>query len=167
MYDWARRGDATSAGAARGRLRASQAEREQAIEVLKAAFVEGRLARDEFDTRVDQALTSKTRAELAAITGDLPAVPDTVQPAARIRPPENATARTGRRVIAAATAVTAASWAGAWSGPLALMMVWTLTVIWLGIVILTVAVMLESRRQARSAGRLPPHGTAGRTSLGY
>jgi hypothetical protein len=35
-----------------GRLRGSHADREQAAEVLKAAFVQGRLAKDEFDLRV-------------------------------------------------------------------------------------------------------------------
>ncbi len=55
------------------RVRASHAEREQVIEMLKAAFVQGRLARDEFDARIGQALTCRTCAELAAVTCDLPA----------------------------------------------------------------------------------------------
>jgi Domain of unknown function (DUF1707) len=59
--------------AAQGRLRASHADREQVIGVLKAAFVQGRLTSDEFGTRVGQAFTSKTYAELTAITADLPA----------------------------------------------------------------------------------------------
>src|SRR5215469_12285223 len=58
---------------AQGRIRASHADREQVIGVLKAAFVQGRLTSDEFGTRVGQAFTSKTYAELAAITADLPA----------------------------------------------------------------------------------------------
>ena len=52
---------------------ASHADREQVIEVLKAAFVQGRLARDEFDLRVGQALVSRTDADLAALTADIPA----------------------------------------------------------------------------------------------
>ena len=36
----------------RGHLRASHADREQAIGTLKAAFVQGMLAKDEFDLRV-------------------------------------------------------------------------------------------------------------------
>ena len=43
------------------------------IDLLKAAFVQDRLARDEFDARVGQALASRTYAELAAVTADLPA----------------------------------------------------------------------------------------------
>jgi Domain of unknown function (DUF1707) len=56
-----------------GRLRASRADREQVVEVLKAAFVEERLGRDEFELRVGRALGSRTYADLAALTVDLPA----------------------------------------------------------------------------------------------
>jgi hypothetical protein len=66
-------GDEIAAGASgRGRLRASHADREQVIEVLKAAFVQGRLDRDEFDLRVGRALASRTSAGLAALTADIP-----------------------------------------------------------------------------------------------
>ena len=56
----------------RGGLRASDADREQAIDVLKAAFVRGRLARAGFEARVGQALASRTYAELAAATDGIP-----------------------------------------------------------------------------------------------
>jgi hypothetical protein len=59
--------------AGRGHLRASHADREQVTETLKAAFVQGRLDRDEFDLRVGQALASRSYAELAALTADIPA----------------------------------------------------------------------------------------------
>ena len=66
-------GDEMAAGAAsRGSMRASHADREQAIEVLKAAFVQDRLTKDELDTRVGQALASRTYADLAVVTTDLP-----------------------------------------------------------------------------------------------
>ena len=61
------------AQAAAAGLRASRADRERVIDLLKAAFVQDRLARDEFDARVGQALASGTYAELAALTADLPA----------------------------------------------------------------------------------------------
>ena len=64
--------DAASAGG-HGRLRASHADREQVIGVLKAAFVRGMLDKDEFDARVGQVLAPRTYAELAAVTADLPA----------------------------------------------------------------------------------------------
>jgi Domain of unknown function (DUF1707) len=51
--------------------RASDADREQVIGELKAAFVQGRLTKDELDTRACHALTAPTRAGLAALTTDL------------------------------------------------------------------------------------------------
>jgi hypothetical protein len=66
-------GDEMAVGAGdRSQLRASHAEREQAIDVLKNAFVQGRLATDELDLRVGSALASRTRAELTALTADIP-----------------------------------------------------------------------------------------------
>jgi hypothetical protein len=59
--------------AAAAALRASRADRERVIGLLKAAFVDGRLARDEFDTLVGQALASRTYAELAGVTAGIPA----------------------------------------------------------------------------------------------
>jgi len=58
---------------ARGQLRTSRADREQAVDVLQAAFVQGRLTKDEFELRVGQALASRTYADLAALTADIPA----------------------------------------------------------------------------------------------
>ena len=54
-------------------LRASRADRERVIDLLKAAFAQGRLDRDEFDARIGQALASRTYGELAAVTAGLPA----------------------------------------------------------------------------------------------
>ena len=58
---------------ARRQLRTSRADREQAVDVLKAAFVQGRLAKDEFDLRLSRVLTSRTYADLDALTADIPA----------------------------------------------------------------------------------------------
>ena len=60
------------AAAAGGHLRASRADREQVIAVLKTAFVQDRLAKDEFDHRVGQVLASRTYAQLAELTADIP-----------------------------------------------------------------------------------------------
>ena len=80
--------------AGRGRLRASRADREQVIDTLEAAFVEGLLTKDELDARVGQAFASRTYAELAAVTTDIPARPAPARPLrkparAQARPPEN------------------------------------------------------------------------------
>jgi Domain of unknown function (DUF1707) len=67
-------GDEIAAGAGgHGTWRASSADREQVIDVLKAAFVHGRLAKNEFDLRVGQVLASRTYADLAVLTADIPA----------------------------------------------------------------------------------------------
>lgn len=89
----ARPGDEMST-AGRGRPRASHADREQVIDTLKAAFVQGLLTKDELDARVGQAFASRTYAELAAVTTDIPAGPAPAQPLrkparAQARPPEN------------------------------------------------------------------------------
>jgi hypothetical protein len=66
-------GDEMAAGAGdRGHVRASHADREQAIDILKSAFIQGRLDKDEFDLRVGRALASRTHADLAALTADIP-----------------------------------------------------------------------------------------------
>jgi hypothetical protein len=65
-----------------GQLRTSHAEREQAIDLLKAAFVQGRVTKDEFDLRVGQALASRTYADLDALTADIPGWVTSAQPSA-------------------------------------------------------------------------------------
>jgi hypothetical protein len=72
--------------AGRGHLRAAQADREQAITVLKAAYAHGRLTKDELEARAGQAFASRTYAELAALTADLPtASPAVASPAVASR----------------------------------------------------------------------------------
>jgi Domain of unknown function (DUF1707) len=96
-------GDEMAAGAGGwGRLRASHADREQAIDVLKAAFVQGRLARDEFELRVGQVLASRTCADLAALTADIPAGLIAAQPPLPAREP------TDKKAVKAIACVTAA-----------------------------------------------------------
>src|SRR5438552_2538375 len=106
---------AVAEGQGRGKFRASHADREQVIEVLKAAFVQGRLAKDEFDLRVGHAFAARTHAELAAVTAGLPAEPTTAGPLtagppaparAQIEPP---VVRPGP-LITVATAVCAGVW---------------------------------------------------------
>ena len=86
------------ARAAAAGLRASRADRERVIDLLKAMFAQGRLDRDEFDARIGQALTSRTYGELAAVTAGIPAELTAAPPR---RPPARA-----RRRIPFNTAVT-------------------------------------------------------------
>jgi len=68
-------------------LRAAHADRERAVDVLKAAFAEGRLDQDEYTTRIGQAYASRTYGELAALTADLPIGPLGTLPAVPATPP--------------------------------------------------------------------------------
>jgi len=52
---------------------ASVADRDRAVRILKDSFVEGRLALDEFEQRVGQAIASRDFRELLALYADLPA----------------------------------------------------------------------------------------------
>jgi hypothetical protein len=56
-----------------GALRASHADRDKIVEVLRTAAGDGRLSPEELDERLELALTAKTYAELAGLTTDLPA----------------------------------------------------------------------------------------------
>jgi hypothetical protein len=70
-----------AAGAGRySKLRASHADREQVIDLLKAAFVRGWLAKDEFDLRVGQVLASRTYGDLNVLAAAIPAGLTRAQP---------------------------------------------------------------------------------------
>jgi hypothetical protein len=53
-------------------LRASDADRERAVDILRIAAGDGRLTLAELEDRLETALTARTMGELAALTGDLP-----------------------------------------------------------------------------------------------
>ena len=98
------------AAAGRGRLRAGHADREQAIDTLKTAFVHGQLTKDELDVRAGQALAARTYADLAALTADIPLRAPAARPArppapVRRRPLARAAAKSGICLIIAAAAV--------------------------------------------------------------
>lgn len=59
-------------GDAQGPLRASDAERENALRALAAHYADGRLDQSEFDERADTALAARTQPELRALFTDLP-----------------------------------------------------------------------------------------------
>ncbi len=60
------------AASGQGGMRASDADRERAAEVLRTGFAEGRLDKDEYDTLLGQVYTAKTHTELATLTSQLP-----------------------------------------------------------------------------------------------
>jgi predicted lipid-binding transport protein (Tim44 family) len=161
-------GNEMTPGAGFGHLRASHADRERLVNTLKAAFVQGRLSKTEFDQRVSQALAVRTYADLAAVTVDLPA--------ARIRAEE-------AREFALAQAAAPAQAAQPVSKPLMWGMI---AVVLLGLVSLLIGVpmnnvdlmalgvlailtgapvagtlMLDSWRAGRSGRQLPPPSARG------
>jgi Domain of unknown function (DUF1707)/Domain of unknown function (DUF4190) len=70
-----------------GPMRASNADRERAVDVLKAAFSEGRLTQAEYEQRMDRAYRSKTYGELTAIVADLPQGPMPTPMVVPVAPP--------------------------------------------------------------------------------
>ena len=54
-------------------MRAATADRERAVDVLKAGFTEGRLTQDEYNDRMGRAYAARTYGELTTLTADLPA----------------------------------------------------------------------------------------------
>jgi Domain of unknown function (DUF1707) len=59
----------------RPEMRASDADRDRVIDVLRAAVGEGRLTPDEFEERMQAVLSARTFGELAPFTADLPSAP--------------------------------------------------------------------------------------------
>jgi Domain of unknown function (DUF1707) len=76
-------GEPSGSGAA-PEVRASDADRDRVVDVLRDAAADGRLTVDEFDERMAAALSSRTLAELAPLTADLVAGP--AAPAGPSRP---------------------------------------------------------------------------------
>ena len=157
-------GDDIAAGAGgRGQLRASHAEREQVIDLLKAAFVQGRLAIDELDQRVGWALTSRTCAQLAALTADIPAGLTGAQPPQPTRKSGNKKASAavlGSIAVWWSTQVAVSFWVGD-SGPAKRLLGMVIVAVLLQVSILSawlIAVRLE-RRAGRSAKGLSPGGS--------
>jgi len=54
--------------------RASDADRERVVEILRVAVGDGRLSLEELDERLEAALSARTRGELTALTADLSAI---------------------------------------------------------------------------------------------
>jgi hypothetical protein len=53
-------------------MRASDADRDRVVEVLSMAYSEGRLSKDEYDGRLQNALSARTYADLDPLVTDLP-----------------------------------------------------------------------------------------------
>jgi hypothetical protein len=164
-------GDEIAAGqAGRGHLRASHADREQVIDTVKAAFVQGILTKAELDVRLGQTFAARTCGELAALTADLPADlpavlaaagPAPARPARRW-PLAKAAAGSGGCLVIAAAAVWAIDLADPGPTPGVIPKYWgtlfvliALVAVVAAVVILTIGVA-ASLEQRRSRRQLPP-----------
>jgi Domain of unknown function (DUF1707) len=153
-----------------GRMRASHADREQAIEALKVAFVQGRLDKHEFDARVGRIFASRTYLELTAVTADIPPAPAPARPlpaerlqAERLptqRPPVSRSVKSGLTVMAVGTALAASIWTIALitQNATALLLAMTITIAYAGTLILGGSVMLDAlpRKRTRARPLSPP-----------
>lgn len=107
-----------------GWTRACDADRERVVDLLKTAFIEGRLTAGELGERVGGALVARTHADLAKVTADIPArdvapPPGTAEPA-RVRHRPGPVAKASVVLIAATTGMLVdAALTGANAGPMA------------------------------------------------
>jgi hypothetical protein len=174
-------------GAGLDRLRAGHVDREQAIEALKTAFVDGRLTKSELAARTGRALAARTYADLSALTADIPAEPAAAEPVTAVaaravpapaapaagppgpairRPLAKASAVSGLCLVIAAAAIRIGFYfdpGGAGPDPrhslakLFLLLTVGAVVTALSVLVLGIA---SSTEQRRSRGQLPP-GRAG------
>jgi hypothetical protein len=61
-----------AAGGGREKMRASDADRDRVVEFLNTAYTEGRLSKDEYDGRLENAFSARTYADLDQLVADLP-----------------------------------------------------------------------------------------------
>ena len=162
-------GEMAARAADQGRLRASHADRNRVVDVLKAAFIEGRLTKDELDARLSQTLAARTYAELAVLTADIPPGTKLARPPEPERSPEPQSTRWIAHQAVKAGAVTiggialAISAIGIVAGQPAIGMVVAAFIVILAAVasalvgsLVGATLMLESRRrQKQSRGQSP------------
>jgi len=147
-----------------GHLRASHADRDRAIDALKAAFVAGMLAKDELELRVGKALASRTYAELADITVDLPAQPGGEQPATPARVGAGQPLVQPGQIITGATMLYLGAWLSV-PGSAAPALVVLGGFFYLCILAIAVATIFENRHEERSRRQRPKRHAPGAGGL--
>ena len=126
--------------------------RERVTRTLRAALAQGRLTEDEYDERIGRASASRSRAELAALTADLPVG----RIDAPIRPPRAGDAWICVSVIIAAASVVVAVLLTNLDNGWAFLAFSMAAVTLLVAPIVTAGVLIDVRHQKRSGGQLPP-----------
>jgi hypothetical protein len=143
-----------------GRLRASHADREQVIGILKAAFVQGLLDKDEFELRVGQAFAARTYADLAAVTAAIPAAAIAAQPPKPARAQDQQPVLRPGPVIMASTMLCAGVWGIALltvkgDNQAAAFLVMMTTLTYFLVLLIAGGHALALRHDKRSGGQLP------------
>jgi len=64
-----------AAGGQPAKMRAADADRDRAVGLLNTAYTEGRLSKEEYDARLESALSARTYADLDRVVTGLPVVP--------------------------------------------------------------------------------------------
>jgi hypothetical protein len=72
---------ASGTGGERGEIRASDADRDRAADLLNAAYGAGRLSQDEYDARLENAFAARTYADLDQLLTGLPVTRAAMEPA--------------------------------------------------------------------------------------
>jgi Domain of unknown function (DUF1707) len=129
-------------------LPVTYADRERVIRTLKAALEQGRLTEDEHDERTARASVSRSHAELASLTADLP-------DGLTALPPRSRDVRIGVGVIIAAASVLAAVVLTKPDNYLAFMAALGAIATLIVAPVITVGLMIDVRHQKRSGGQLP------------
>ena len=130
-------------------LPVTYADRERVIRTLKAALEQGRLTEDEHHERTAKASVSRSGAELAGLTADLPAGITAVPPSVR-------DVRIAVGVIIAAAGVLAAVVVTSPDNMLAFMAALGAIATLIVVPVITVGLIIDVRHQKRSGGQLPP-----------
>jgi len=130
-------------------LPVTYADRERVIRTLKAALEQGRLTEDEHHDRTAKASVSRSGAELAGLTADLPAGITAVPPSVR-------DVRIAVGVIIAAAGVLAAVLVTNPDNMLAFMAALGAIATLIVVPVITVGLIIDVRHQKRSGGQLPP-----------
>lgn len=113
------------------RLRASDADRERAAQLLREHHAVGRLTAQEFESRVEKVFGARTRGELDALLADLPAIDLYQLPSAGIRPARRPGGGVARRGDGGLLPASGTPWI-AWAAGSAL-----LAALWLAVGVLT------------------------------
>jgi hypothetical protein len=165
-------------------MRVSRADRERAVDVLKAAFVHERLTEDEFSDRVGRALVARTYADLDALTADIPArldlAPSRGSVAAPVRrpgsPARNRSAvravkigASGVAAVTVAMSVAVAVLGNPGAAVVVAVFFLFLAAVAAGLIgsVIVAAVKLESRQRNRSRGNTPRRPRSGTSSQAY